>query len=214
MVSDAMLARGAEQILVDGAIDRRAASSPDVSDGLIMSTGAVLSQAIDEVVAKTKDAVDLVRLPKAAETESPMGTTAVTLPPRFALTSDEAQVAELLDANPTACRLIVAGALSDQFLQALLRAARRRDRKLTVVASNSTRVFLTDHGPGWYRNQGIEIEVARPITLRAITVNPVAPRSHSFDSVQLQTLLRDAIPDSPLLDVMHPDYRHRAPRGR
>ena len=43
-VSDAMLAHGAEQVLIDGAIDRRAASSPEVSDGLVMATGAVLSR--------------------------------------------------------------------------------------------------------------------------------------------------------------------------
>ena len=38
-VSDAMLELGAEQVLIDGAIDRRAASSPAVADGLVMATG-------------------------------------------------------------------------------------------------------------------------------------------------------------------------------
>src|SRR5208282_4075290 len=66
-VSDAMLAYGAEQVLIDGAIDRRAASSPEVSDGLVMATGAVLSHELDEVVARTRDAVALARLPLAGE---------------------------------------------------------------------------------------------------------------------------------------------------
>ncbi len=61
-VSDAMLAHGAEQVLIDGAIDRRAASSPEVADGLVMATGAVLDHDIDEVVLQTRDAVELVRL--------------------------------------------------------------------------------------------------------------------------------------------------------
>src|SRR5271170_4768447 len=65
-VSDAMAAQGAEQVLIDGAIDRRAASSPTVSDGLLMATGAVLSEDIEQVVAATVDAVELVRLPLAA----------------------------------------------------------------------------------------------------------------------------------------------------
>src|SRR5580698_6266221 len=86
-VSDAMLSHGAEQVLIDGAIDRRAASSPAVSDALVMSTGAVLSEDIDDVVTKTKDAVDLVRLPRAPETTD--DATTVTLPPRFALTGEE-----------------------------------------------------------------------------------------------------------------------------
>ncbi len=49
--------------MIDGAIDRRAASSPEVSDGLVMSTGAILSEDPGEVVARTVEAVALVRLP-------------------------------------------------------------------------------------------------------------------------------------------------------
>jgi len=52
-VSDAMLSYGAEKVLIDGSIDRRAASSPAVADGLVMATGAVLSEEIEAVVAAT-----------------------------------------------------------------------------------------------------------------------------------------------------------------
>jgi hypothetical protein len=201
-VSDAMLSHGAEQVLIDGAVDRRAASSPDVSDGLVMSTGAVLSETIDEVVAKTKDAVELVRLPTAGATAEGM---AVTLPPRFALTGDEAQIEALLDANPSATKLIVAGALPGAFLGALLREAHRPRRELTVIVDDPTRVFLADHGPGWYSSHGIHIRVARPIALAAVTVNPVAPQSHRFDSVRLQALLRDALSGVPVFDVLLSD---------
>ncbi len=52
-VGDAMLLLGAEQVLLDGAIDRRAASSPAVADGLVMATGAILSEDIEDVVRAT-----------------------------------------------------------------------------------------------------------------------------------------------------------------
>jgi len=46
----------------DGAIDRRAASSPDVADGLVMSTGAVLSEDIGGAKKLTKtDLEDLFK---------------------------------------------------------------------------------------------------------------------------------------------------------
>src|SRR5271155_276431 len=64
-VSDAMAELGARHVLIDGAIDRRAASSPEVADGLVMATGAVLGAEIEQVVAATVDAVDLVRLPRS-----------------------------------------------------------------------------------------------------------------------------------------------------
>jgi hypothetical protein len=229
-VADAMLAHGAEQVLIDGAIDRRAASSPDVADGLLVSTGAVLSEDIDEVVLQTLDAIELVRLPRvddgtdagrrvrAIAAGAPHSTSQfvgeegepVALPPRFILSGDAEQVAQLLDANPSARWLIVSGALPDRFLRTILHAAHRRRRELVLVVSDPTRVFLSKRGPAWYRRQGIQIETLNAIALEAITVNPVAPQSHRFDSAELRALLADAIPDIPFFDVLDPAYRSAA----
>jgi hypothetical protein len=222
-VSDAMLAHGAEQVLIDGAIDRRAASSPDVADGLVIATGAVLDHDIDEVVLQTRDAVELVRLgsieedaetgPRLRELAEAGESVLVSedleasaLPPRFLLTADSEQAAQLLDENPGARWLIVAGALPERFLRGLLHPVRKRRRELVVVVANPTKVFLWKRGPEWYRRQGVVLRTLDRIALEAITVNPVAPQSHRFDSTELRGLLRDAIPDVPIFDVLHPDY--------
>jgi hypothetical protein len=206
-VSDAMLAAGAEQVLIDGAIDRRAASSPDVADGLIVATGAVLDRDIEQVVLQTADAIDLVRLPgvdenfhTAAEDER------LELPPRFVLTAEAEQIAQLLDEHPAARWLIVAGALPDRFLRSLLHPVHRRRRELALVVADPTKVFLWKRGPEWYRRQGILLNTFDRIELEAITVNPLAPQSHRFDSIQLRALLQEAIPDVPVFDVLHADY--------
>jgi hypothetical protein len=221
-VSDAMLGHGAEQVLIDGAIDRRAASSPDVADGLVMSTGAVLSEDIGEVVARTRDAVELVRLPSIDERSpaapgSPYGagvqlaeTDGLALDPHFVLTSDGEQIGRLLDEHPAVHRLIVPGALPDGFLRGLLAAAGRRRRELVLVVADATKVFLADRGPEWYGRQGLQIATVATIALKALTVNPVAPRSHRFDSAQLRGLLAQAIADVPIFDVLHADYRGTA----
>lgn len=203
-VSEVMLEQGAEQVLIDGAIDRRAASSPEVSDGLVMSTGAVLSENIAEVVAQTVDAVGLVRIATTTDASD-----ALELPPRFALTSEAEQIGKLLEEHPSARRLSIAGALPDRFLAALTQAARRRRREITVVVSDPTKVFLGTHGPAWYARQGVHIQALRRIALRAITINPVAPRSHTFDSEQLRRLLEASIEDVAILDVLHPAYSGR-----
>ncbi|HWJ49435.1 MAG TPA: hypothetical protein VNR42_00350, partial [Solirubrobacteraceae bacterium] len=208
-VCDAMLAFGAEQVLIDGAVDRRAASSPAVADQLVISTGAVLGEEIDDVVLQTRDAVDLVRLPSVDENQrsgpslrelvtARDGTSSllvgdrgepVALPPRFVLRAEAGEIAELLDANPAAHALIVSGALPDRFLRDLLQATVRRRREIDVVVADSTRVFLAKRGPSWYRRQGLRIQVLAQIALAAITVNPVAPGSHRFDSSQLRSLI-------------------------
>jgi hypothetical protein len=220
-VSDAMLAYGAEQVLIDGAIDRRAASSPDVADGLVISTGAVLSQDIAEVVAKTADAIALVRLQNVAagsELERRLqplaGRTAllavdgepVELGRQFVLTADAAGIASLLDANPQARWMTIGGALPESFLAGAAEAARRRRRELVLVVADSTKVFLSERGPQWYARQGAHLQTRRQISLRAITVNPVAPQSHSFDSEELRGLLAEAVSDVPIFDVLHPEY--------
>src|SRR5947209_19595621 len=100
-----MLAAGAEQVLIDGAVDRRAASSPEVSDGLVLATGAVLSDDLEEVVSRTRDAIELVRLEPIDAVAPVVHASAVVdaagaalpLPDRFALTAGEAEIGALLD---------------------------------------------------------------------------------------------------------------------
>jgi hypothetical protein len=237
-VSDSMVELGAEQVLIDGAIDRRAASSPAVADGLVIATGAILSEDIEQVVARTADAVELVRLPRADDTDgdgrrslagerrrsvadtSPAADTPpaddtrsvddehVRLERQLVLSGEPAQIAALLRDSPRASTLLVDGALSERLLEGLLGARRERaGRELRVVAGDPTKVFLPSHGPGWYRRQGIIIEVLRPIELRAITVNPVAPQSHHFESQLLRHLIEEAVGgDVPVFDVLDPSY--------
>jgi hypothetical protein len=204
-VGDAMIGFGAEHVLIDGAIDRRAASSPAVADGLVLATGAVLGEDIDGVVEATKDAVDLIRLPRAGnrvpEDER------VSLARQLVLNSEPAEIAALLREHPRASTFVVDGALGERFLEGLLAArTERAGRTLRIVAGDPTKVFLSRRGPDWYRRQGLEIEVLRTIDLRAITVNPLAPQSHRFDSLELRNLIEAAVTDVPVLDVLDQSY--------
>ncbi len=211
-VSEAMIGFGAKQVLIDGAIDRRAASSPAISDGLVMATGAVLGEEIEQVVAATKNAVELVKLPLAGD-DPPKSSSAdgagerVVLGRRLVLNGEPSEVAALLGEHPQTSTFTVEGALSERFLESLLAAGRQRTgRELQIVATDPTSVFVSRRAPSWYRRQGISIEVAQTIALRAITVNPVAPQSHRFDSRRLRELIEAAVPDVPVLDVLDPNY--------
>jgi hypothetical protein len=220
-VCERMRELGAEKVLIDGAIDRRAASSPEIAEGLVLATGAVLDRDLERVVALTREAVELVRLPAAenvskqtsADEGVPAGERTVELERSLVLGAEPARIEALLRENRRADTLLVRGALSESFLEGLLAARRERaGRELQVVVSNPTHVFLSRRGPSWYGAQGIALRALRKIDLRAITVNPVAPESHRLDSRRLRELLAQAIAGVPILDVMHPDYtRSSAP---
>jgi hypothetical protein len=206
-VSDAMTELGAKQVLIDGAIDRRAASSPAVSDGIVMATGAVLGEDIAQVVAATADAVDLVKLPRDEHVTGDGGEERVAVERRLVLSGEPAEIAALLGEHPRASTLVVDGALSERFLEGLLAARRERaERELRVLAGDPTKVFLSRRGPDWYRRQGISIAVLQTIDLKAITVNPVAPQSHRFESQRLRELIEEVAGDVPVLDVLDASY--------
>ena len=199
-VSEAMIELGAEQVLIDGAVDRRAASSPAVADGLVMATGAVLGRDIGQVASATADAVEVVRLPLAADADA-----GVVLERQLVLGGEPAEIAALLERHAEASTFVVDGALSERFLEGLLAARRERaQRELTIIAEDPTRVFLARRAPAWYARQGIAIEVLRPIELKAITVNPVAPQSHRLDSAGLREAVAAAVGEVPVLDVREP----------
>jgi hypothetical protein len=203
-VGDAMIGFGAELVLIDGSIDRRAASSPAIADGLVMATGAVLSEDIEAVVAATKDAVDLLRLPVASENAAGQR---ITVARRLALDAGPTEIATLLREHPQAMTLQVEGALGERFLEGLLAArSERAGRELRIVVGDPTKVFLSRRGPGWYRRQGLSIEALQLVGLKAITINPIAPQSHRFGSQQLRELIEEAVPDVPVLDVLDESY--------
>jgi len=219
-VVEEMLALGADQAIIDGSIDRRAAAAPGVADAVIMATGAVLDEDTEEVVRHTGRAVEMISLPAvtdqrlldlargaAGHSILASGESVQPLPERFALTAQSGRLPE--DLRPSGKgeqTLVVGGVLPEHLLEALLPGCRRND--LRVVASSPTSVFIRAHSPRWYRQRGLHLEVLDRVELSALTVNPQAPLSHSFDSTQLRTAIEGVLPEEiPVIDVKEPRYR-------
>jgi hypothetical protein len=131
---------------------------------------------------------------------------ALELPSRFVLSADGPAVRELLASRPSAPWLVVAGALPEAFLSGLVAACRPARRSLTVVVADPTRVFLSGRDLGWYAAQGVEITALSATPLLALTVNPLAPQSHTLDSQELRRLLGEEINGVPIFDVRSPAY--------
>jgi hypothetical protein len=203
-VCAAMEELGAERVLIDGAIDRRAASSPAVAEGLVVATGAVLARDIAEVVEQTARAIDVVKLPRVGNEALARGD-AVCVDRDLVLRGEPHQIAAFLREHAQAETLLIEGAVGERFLDGVLAARRERaGRELQVVVGDPTKAFLHNRGPRWYAKAGLTLVVRSTIELRALTVNPVAPMSHEFDSRELCDRISHAIDGTPVLDVRAP----------
>lgn len=208
-----MLDLGADQAIIDGSIDRRATSAPDVCDAVVMSTGAVLGRELEEVVRRTAQALELASLPMAEDPTlrdlarrakgvalAVLGGEVTTLPSRFALTAAAADVPAGLRREDDCSRaLVLGGILPECLLEALIPKGRKG--RVKVVATNPTKVFMRAHSPSWYSQRGLDVEVLNRVDLSAITVNPLAPLSHRFDSDRLRGAVAKLRPQVPVLDV-------------
>jgi hypothetical protein len=222
-VSEEMLARGVDAVVVDGSIDRRAVAGPLVSDAVVFATGAVLGQAIEDVAAATARAFGWASVPVTEDMRirelgaaAPRCTLLVQgdevreLPPTFALTVEPGDVRSLLrgssDEEPV---MLVGGVLPERLLEAL--AFQRRGNPVRVVAADPTMVFTKSKTIGWYRRKGVAIEVLRSARLGAVTVNPTLPPSLRLNSELLRKAIREHLRHQvPIMDVLDPGYLRQA----
>jgi len=164
------------------------------------------------VVARTVATVELLGLPTVDPPEA--GGRAAGGPASVAILATGERVAlprlvtlgqagsqlDQLFARPGGVRRIrLAGALCEPFLEQVRRSA--RGVAVEVVVADSSRVFLSRRTTGWYRRQNVLVAVREATTLAALTVNPVSPLSHRFDSATLCAQLSDRLPGLFVADL-------------
>lgn len=211
-VVDTMRRLGAGRVLVDGSIDRRAGASPRLADGVVLSTGAVLSADLDQLARRTRIAAEVMTLPAVADPDLRSraallrtsallreGGEAIPLDPSIVHDRVEG-IVPLLRAHPDVCALVVRGALCEPLLERAGRA--RRGAPLVVVADDATRVFLGGGTCARHRARGVFLAVLHTIPLLAVTTNPVAPLRHRFDAEELRARIAAELPGVPVLDVL------------
>ncbi|SFH73405.1 hypothetical protein SAMN05192551_102377 [Tindallia magadiensis] len=205
---------GANRILVDGAIDRKASASPAVSDGCILATGAVLHRDPEQVIKMTKHQVDIYSLPaveekeiiKAWNTFTEKGSVAVIdqkgamriLPIRSAINSGR----KLGNALEKGDRwLLVKGSLTGKAVQELMQVTSLY-KEVTILMADATKVFITEKEWKLWKHMGVGLKVINPINLLAVTVNPVSPEGYVFDKQKFHREMQQALGLTPVIDVL------------
>ncbi len=176
---------GAGLVLVDGALNRLGSASPRVSDALILATGAMAGERVEDVVEQTSAALDLLLLPEVSSSERP----------RFACIIGETMHVTGLDhegrqvclecpttignapalaresARKGVATLVLGGALTEELLEDLARLLPPR-ATLRIVVRDATVVIAPATTLRRCRRRGITIEVVSGLHVLAVTANP------------------------------------------
>jgi hypothetical protein len=177
-------AHGAHQVLVDGAINRLGSASPRVSEGLVMATGGMVGDTLDEVVETTRATLDMLTIPQVSDEtrsrlEPHLGSARVVAfdadgeaaPLEIGSVIGEGVAVAREVARRKAATLYVGGALTDEFVDDFTRVLPPRHR-LRVVVRDATVLVLPAASVARFARRGIALEALRSLCVLAVTVNP------------------------------------------
>ena len=209
-------ALGAEQVLVDGAINRLGSASPRVTDGVIVATGGMVADTLDEVVAVTTATLDMLTLPAVSEEtkslvapQELLTARAVSVDARGNQTRLELDtvvgegvtVAREVERRETQT-LFIGGALTQEFVDDFTRVLAPR-RRLRVVVRDATVLVLPPAIVSRFRRRGIDLEVLRPLRVLAVTTNPFR-LPQPYNPKVFFSAIADAVGNRvPVFDVVH-----------
>jgi hypothetical protein len=200
--------RGIDRMLVDGAIDRRAAATSGVCDGVLLATGTVLAPSAAEVATVTAQRVGLLVLPPAPnEWPSPPETSAwldhdgTWQPIPYASWLEHG--VEIAGQLSQAQAINISGALTDRVLDALLRTP--GFPACPILVRDGTCLILSEPVDSAYRRRGGRYYARQPLQLVGVTVNPLNPEEPTdVEPDVLQQAVASALHHAvPVADVVH-----------
>ncbi len=206
-----MLDLGCQLILIDGAIDRKTIASPDTSDAIILSTGAVLSRKMKKVVEETAHVVNLYRTPELEAGQIRETIEQNNFDDKIMLINGRGEVKKLNLLTGLGASAEINGAIEEDteyiyipgaFTNSVIAdISLKKLKKVRFVLKDPTKIFVSAMDWAIFRKRGFRVSVLKNIEIAAVTVNPWAPAGYSFDNRELLAEMQKAIPDIPIIDV-------------
>ena len=224
-----MLKHGADSVLVDGALDRKASASPAVTEAGVLVTGAALARDMDQVVEATAHQASLFNLPaftpgsaglRMEHVEGSSGDsltdmlTALTEKQAVGIINEEGSVRKLdiptfLGSGAEVGRqiqkkdqaILVRGSVTETAVNEMLDTAEAVEQ-LTVVVEDATRIFVTPRQWRIWSKRNLRLRVVKQISLMMVTVNPWSPGGWFFDGERFVDRIRQAVHPVPAVNVM------------
>lgn len=200
---------GAEVVFIDGAIDRKAVSSPVITDACVIATGAVLSRDMKKVLEKTAHTVECYSLDEADEhiknilqkinkTCIVSEDGGIVVPDIKTSITGGKKISALVDEKST--HVFVKGAVTSALLRDLWENKYLRGIKLII--EDGTKIFTDINVWNEMRRKGLTVEAMNTINVLAVTLNPVSPAGYFFDSEIFKENMEKVLRGVKIVDVV------------
>lgn len=200
---------GAQVVFIDGAIDRKASSSPIISDACIIATGAVLSRDIKKVIEKTAYIVECYQ---TKEVDNNIKNKLLDNLSTCIIKDTEDLVYIEAETGITAGKIItehidettqyvyVKGAITSLLIKEL--SNNKYTKNYTLVIDDATKIFADSRTWNEAKKRGLKIEALNSINIVALTLNPVSPEGYYFDSFEFCEKMNYYIKGLNIIDVV------------
>lgn len=205
---------GAEQILVDGAINRLSSASPTLTRGVILAGGAAVAPVLDDVIRKIHFRCVLLETPVLED----------SLMEEKALEALDRGEAALLyrqgcsweveslrapiplmagDDLKARCRegtaaVVLGGALVDSLLSDMLELP----SPPRLIVRDATKIFNSPEFYYRYLKRGGSIRVLQKINLLAVVLNPTDPLGKGYPPREFLRQVEEALAPRPVFDLV------------
>lgn len=216
MVIGLLRAEGAERVIVDGALDRLSSGSPSISDGVVLSGGAVLGSSVEKIAGTVAHHISLFSCAELCDESAELvGRTAGECGRLAALIADDGSTRILEGSVLLKCSelrelagsdskyLWAGGGITNSIVDELVKCPRIPN----VVVEDATKIFLTPMALQRLKMAGGRLFVINQIRLAAVTTNPVRPNGTEVDSEELVEAVSASVPGIPVYDVGSGLYR-------
>lgn len=214
LVAEKLLDYGAQLVIVDGAIDRRAAASPSVTEATILATGAVLSRDMDQVIERSLHQTRLFALPRVEDQEIRKLMTAMMGEKGYYLIDEQGgfqrlEIKTALNSGSYIGRaleektryVVLPGSLVTKTLKDIL-STTQRYKQVVFVVKDATKIFIDVKDFLYFEKMGVRIAVLDATLALAVTVNPYAPQGYYFNPQEFRDKMEQFLKPLPVFDVV------------
>jgi len=204
---------GAELVFLDGALGRSQHASPAISDGVVLSTGAVVGGSMHDVLRKTRERLQLLSIARVPpdlqeRTAATFSNAAVGVWNAQGQALFEAPIATLNAASVLLSleqqmgwhTVAVSGAVGRSLWSAMTQQL-KKNPGMNLVVADGTKLFVERNDVSDFVQRGGRLWAMREIRVLGITLNPYSPHDSGFEASAFLSAARQALSEHVVTDV-------------